>query len=116
MARSITRTTALFTSPFFIAISAAPVMAQGPGNYGQFWSPHMMGWGGGWVGMLFQIAFWLLLIALATSGIRWLFAASGKSQESKSSADNALEILRKRYAKGEIDKRQFQEMKADLNS
>lgn len=74
----------------------------------------MMGWGGGWLGMIFQIALWVLLIAAAVAGIRWLLAASGKGQATGTRRDNALAILRERYAKGELDKAQFEEMKADL--
>ncbi len=102
--------------PFISIATALPAFAQGPGYYGQGWGPHVMGWGGGWLGMIFQIAFWVLLISAAVAGIRWLFAASGRSSANHTSSDNALGILRERYAKGEINKSQFDEMKANLNS
>ena len=69
---------------------------------------NMMGfWGGG----IMMIAFWVLITAF----IFWLVReASGKNSHSRSDS-NALEILKERYAKGEIDKREFEEKKKDIS-
>jgi putative membrane protein len=71
-----------------------------------------MSWG--WGGMLFQLLFWLVIIFLIVWGVKQL---AGRSQNSNqlTRKDNALEILRERYAKGEIDKQQFEAKKRDLN-
>ena len=66
---------------------------------------NMMDWFGGGIMM---VAFWVLLIALIVWVIREI---SGKNSRSNS---NALEILKERYAKGEIDKKEFEEKKKDL--
>ena len=66
---------------------------------------NMMGWFGGGIMM---VAFWVLLIALIVWVIREI---GGKNSRSNS---NALEILKERYAKGEIDKKEFEEKKKDL--
>ena len=66
---------------------------------------NMMGWFGGGIMM---VAFWVLLIALIVWVIREI---GGKNSRSNS---NALDILKERYAKGEIDKREFEEKKKDL--
>lgn len=64
---------------------------------------------GGGLSMLFMIFIWLILIVGTVGVVRWVFG-SGKWQEHGS----ALDILKERYAKGEIDKKEFEEKKRDL--
>lgn len=68
-------------------------------------------WGMGWMGGLFMLIFWVLIII----GVVWLvkYLASSRSCYSNH-PDTPLEILKKRYAKGEIDKKEFEEKKKDL--
>ena len=77
------------------------------------WDMHPMWWmGGAWgIGMMFMMfLFWGLVIAGIVLGIRWLL-----SQGKESRTDSALEILRQRYARGEIDKNEFEARKRDLS-
>ena len=53
--------------------------------------------------------FWLILIV-------WVFRTSRKSTNQQVKEDGSLEILRKRFAKGEITKDEFEEMKKTLGS
>jgi putative membrane protein len=53
--------------------------------------------------------FWALVIVGLIVGIRWLV---GQGKEEKS--DSAIEILRQRYARGEINKEEFEAKKKDL--
>ena len=73
------------------------------GNYGSFWPFHFFG-------SIAMIAFWALVVA----GIVWLV----RQPSSHSSAGNhsALDILKTRYAKGELTKEQFESMKKDIHS
>ena len=75
------------------------------------WGMHPMMWGTWGFGMmLMMILFWGLLIVAVVMGIRWL---SREGQERRS--DSALEILRQRYARGEINKEEFEAKKRDLS-
>ncbi len=67
------------------------------------WMP-MMGFG-----MLFMALFWVALIVGGVLMVKWLMGQGGASL-----GDSALEILRKRYARGEINKEEFEERKRDL--
>ena len=66
-------------------------------------------WGG--VTMLFTLVFWGVVIAGVVLGIRWLVTQSGESR-----SDSALEILRQRYARGEINREEFNARKHDFHS
>ena len=72
----------------------------------------MGGYGFGYGGMLTGTIFWILIIAGVVLFIKWLLE-QGKSQ-APSGGVSALEILKQRYAKGEIDKKEFEEKKRDL--
>jgi putative membrane protein len=82
------------------------------GQYG--WGPGMMGggwgYGMGWFGSLLMLAFWALVIVGLVFLIRW-FALMGRERRGE---DSALEVLKQRYAKGEISKEEFEEKKKDL--
>jgi putative membrane protein len=88
------------------------VLAQGRAeDWG--WGMHPMWWiGSAWgLGMLLMmLLFWGLVIAAIALGIRWLV---GQGREPRS--DSALEILRQRYARGEINREEFEAKKRDLS-
>jgi len=84
----------------------------GPGWFG----PGMMGsewWGLSWA---FTLVFWILVIVALIFLIRWLARQSRPRTEQDLRRDLAVEILRQRYAKGEIDKEEFDNKKRDLAS
>lgn len=68
---------------------------------------HMMDWNYGFGGFI-----WLLIILVVLIGVVIYFM---KNREKLKEYDEAaLEILKQRYAKGEITKQQYEEMKKDL--
>lgn len=77
--------------------------------YGPY-SPGPWGWGGMAVGWIMMLVFWALVIA----GIVVLVRTLGRGRLGQPSSDEALAILRRRYAAGEITKDQFEEMKRTL--
>ena len=80
---------------------------QGPGG----WHYNMMG--GGWG--IFMFIFMLLFLAVIVAGIMLLGRYLSPHARSKPSED-ALEILKRRYARGEIQKAEFEEKRKDLES
>jgi putative membrane protein len=57
-----------------------------------------------------MILFWLLIVVAIVVVVRWLM---GQGKESRS--DSALEMLRQRYARGEISREEFESRKKDLS-
>jgi len=86
-------------------------------RYGD-WHPGMMdGWGMGWFGGIFMIVLWILVIVGLVFFIKWLVQSTREVPGAKSSpTSRALHILEERYARGEIEKQEFQEKKKDLLS
>ena len=79
-------------------------------NYGQH-----MGWGagsGGLLGFLPMLLWWVLLITVVALLVKWLFGAG----TARRSAGGALEILAERYARGEIDREEFEQKGRDLGA
>ena len=72
------------------------------------------GYGIGWFGGIIMIAFWVAVIVGIILLIRWLIIATRTTRHGTSSSDSSLEILKKRYARGEINKEEFKEKKRDL--
>jgi putative membrane protein len=91
------------------------VFAQGDRYRDWRMGPDMMyGWGMGWFGGIFSLIFWILVIVGMVFLIRWLIHMSKGHSEAQQSGSRALEILRERYARGEIEKQEFEEKKKDL--
>ena len=74
-----------------------------------------MMWGNqGFMGVGYMWIFWIAVIVGIVFLVKWIVEqsrpAEGKSEES------SLEILKKRYARGEIDKEEFEQKKKHLLS
>jgi len=89
-----------WSSPFGSNNSTNNMMNFGFGPFGGF----------GWI---FMILWWVLIIAGIVALIKWLTSQSRGTHRNEKSA---LEILQERYAKGEIDKKEFEEKKKDLGA
>jgi putative membrane protein len=75
-------------------------------SWGNAWGmPHMYGYGFGFL----NIIFWLITFVLIYKVVK----KSGAHMDWKSSR-SPLDIIKERYAKGDITKEQFESMKKDL--
>ena len=98
------------------AVLSAPTLAYAQG-YGYGFGPGMMGgWAGGWgFGMVGMLLWWVLIILGIVLLTKWIFSGSAGRGE-RGSPDRSFEILKERYARGEIDKKEFEEKKRDLGA
>ena len=74
--------------------------------------PWMMG-GWMWYMLVFMVAFWGLVIWAVVALVRGLSSPRGSNGTSDHSG-MGLEILKQRYARGEIDKQEYEEKKRGL--
>ena len=62
-----------------------------------------------------MLLFWGLIIVGLVFLIRWLLQATGnRGHSGVNTGSNAMDILRERYAGGEINRDEFESMKKDL--
>ena len=92
---------------------SAPVMAAGccPYRPMRLWeNGYMMNYGFGYGG----IFMWLLFLIVFGVAVYFIIQASKSKDVVGQAQDTPLDILKKRYAKGEITKEEFDRMKKDL--
>ena len=95
-----------------VVVGVFSMMGGNWGGYGMM-EPGMMGWigrGHGWWMPLGGLIFLIVLIA----GLYLVFSASRKPEQPLSTG--ALEILKERYAKGELTSEQYNKMKKELEA
>jgi putative membrane protein len=77
----------------------------------------MWGYGdGGWwwgFGALHMLLFWGVLIFVIVVAVKWLSSTQGH-RSPEVGGGRALDILKERYARGEINKEEFEQKKRDL--
>ncbi len=86
----------------------------------------MYGWGwngdgAGLIGMTIMMIFWLAIVVGIVFLVAWLVRQSGQTGHTGGTAagpegshETPLDIIKSRYARGEIDKAEFEEKKKDL--
>lgn len=77
---------------------------RGEGYYGHMWGDGY-GMGHGFFGAGMMVLFWIIIIVLAVLVARWLIERQGGGQAGGSAP--AIEILKQRLARGEIDPEEY---------
>lgn len=76
----------------------------------------MMGWGMGtswmWGGPIIMILVWALIIVGIVFLVRWVVR---DDREDSYDGETPLKVLKRRYARGEIDKAQYERIKEDIS-
>lgn len=79
-------------------------------HYG--WYPSMGFWGGSFLGFALTILFWVFVALVIASLVRgW---RNKEDEGTHESTKSALDILKKRYVKGEINKKEYEEIKKEI--
>lgn len=72
---------------------------------------HMSDWWGPGFGWIFVIPFWVLVTLGIVALVKWL-----SSTRDGGSIRRPLDILQERYARGEINREQYEQMRRDLEA
>lgn len=80
-------------------------------QFGRGWD-HMMGYGG--YGGMFMWLIWIVIAAVIIYFVFNLSKRNGKSIDSEN--ESPIEILKRRYAKGEITKDEFDRIKKEIET
>ena len=98
-----------------LSVLAAPALAEsGDGGYGH---PHMFGgygWGYMMMGPIMMILFLAVVVVLVVLLVRWLGGAGPSGIRHHPPENRPLTILKERFARGEIDKEEFEERRGIL--
>ena len=99
-----------FTAIFSLFSSAGLAEAAETTGYNSWrWGPHMMY---GYPGGMFMMFFMFLAVAVV---LYLVFRKQSEPRYNDPFRETPMEILKRRYAKGEITKEQFEEKKKDVS-
>ena len=96
-----------------LSLAAGPALAQQDGyryEHGHMFSGD--GWGYMFMGPVVMIAFIAIVVLLVVLAFRWLSPDHGKDSRQ---GDDAMAVLRERFARGEIDEKEFEARRQTLN-
>ncbi len=99
-----------------LALLGPPMAAWAQGQGPHYNGPHM--WDGGWLGWLMgpimMIVFIAVAVAVVVLLVRWLGGAGHGAVSHAPSGGAPIDILKQRFARGEIDKEEFEERRRVL--
>lgn len=111
----------IFSAVLVATAASSPVAWADPTGFGHHGS-HMWGGGGpGWfLGPFFMILVLVAIAALVVLLVRWLVPGKtdpfSAARPSAPTSNNPVDILKERFAKGEIDKKEFEDRRKVLEA
>lgn len=97
-----------------LALAATePAFAQGYGSQGYGYGDHPMMWGNMFMGPVMMILMIVVVAVVVVLVLRFSGIGGGGGKEPR---DNALAILNERFARGEIDKAEYEERRKALGN
>jgi putative membrane protein len=115
MNRHLTRASILLSIPLLTSEALAQTQPYA-GHHGPMGD---WGWGWGWGGMIFgpllMLGFLAAAVAVVVLVIRWLGGTQAAPGAAQAPDRSALEILKERYARGEIDSDEYATRKRVLD-
>lgn len=73
-----------------------------------------MHWHGHWVSWPVMGLFWILVIAIVIAAIVWAVRSGTDSSRGKPQGESPEEVLKRRYARGEISREEYEQTLSDL--
>lgn len=106
----------LLTIATVAALSVAPVLALAQEAEGPIYGHHMWGggWGGWFLGPIMMIVFIAFAVVVVVLLVRWLAGPGHVGPAQSPPGKMPLDILKERFARGEIDKEEFEERRRVL--
>ena len=116
----------MYTGPWWLRVSSlgglvvgnwTTAMAATAEDFGPWGMPMM--WGSWEIGMmLMMLLFWTAVVVGMVVLIRWLVTSgpSGRFTNVVHGTESAIDILNKRYARGEISKQELEDMRQDVQA
>jgi putative membrane protein len=101
---------AVFSSLALMALAPEVAFAQDGYRYG----PHMMWWGGGWFGMILGPILFIVGLAIAIALALALARMIGPQRPAAPPTRTPLDTLKERFARGEIDKAEYEDRRRAL--
>ena len=105
----------LLSTATLLSMLTASSAAWAQQQTGPYYGPHMWN-GGSWMffGPLMMIVFIAVIVAVVVLMVRWLGGSGHGTAPHSPPGKTPLDILKERFARGEIDKEEFEERRRTL--